>query len=129
MQFSVWYDIMPFGQWWDYAVRHIPDLLMVYRETPQKIFDIPLNFGEHKSDVARLEAILVLGKVLVSVILQFQLVLMYFHVLLRKAVISIMFRKNRTPFISEPVPTFGKCALTTQTATEVHLFIVNGIYQ
>ena len=63
MQFAVWYDIMPFGQWWDYAVRHIPNLLMVYRETPQKIFGIEISFGEHKSDVARIEAILVLGKV------------------------------------------------------------------
>ena len=52
---------MPTGQWWDYAVKHIPNLLMVYRETPQKIFNIKIRIPEHRSDVMRLEAIVALG--------------------------------------------------------------------
>ena len=58
----VWYDVMPVGQWWDYAVKHIPNLVMVYRETPQKIFNTTIKIPEHKSDITRLEAVLVLGK-------------------------------------------------------------------
>ena len=58
----VWYDTLPTGIWWDYAVKHIPNLLLVYREAPQMIFGCRINFAEHKSDVARLEAVLVLGK-------------------------------------------------------------------
>ena len=58
---SVWYDVMPTGQWWDYAVKHIPNLVMVYRETPQKIFNTTIKIPEHKCDITRLEAILALG--------------------------------------------------------------------
>ena len=53
---------MPIGQWWDYAVKHIPNLIMVYRETPQKIFNTTIQIPEHKSDITRLEGVLVLGK-------------------------------------------------------------------
>ena len=60
--YVVWYDILPTGQWWDYAVKHIPNLLMVYRETPTKIFNKTIKIPEHKSDITRLEAVLVLGK-------------------------------------------------------------------
>ena len=52
---------MPTGKWWDYAVRHIPNLLMVYRETPLKIFNTTIHIPEHKSDITRLEAVLTLG--------------------------------------------------------------------
>ena len=52
---------MPTGQWWDYAVKHIPNLVMVYRETPETIFNKIIEFPEHKSDITRLEAILALG--------------------------------------------------------------------
>ena len=24
---SVWYDIMPVGEWWDYTVKHVPGLI------------------------------------------------------------------------------------------------------
>ena len=58
---SVWYDIMPTGQWWDYVVKHVPNLLMVYRETPQKIFNTTIKIPEHKSDITRLEAVVTLG--------------------------------------------------------------------
>ena len=57
----VWYDIMPSGQWWDYAVKHIPNLLLVYRETPTKIFNQGIEYPEHRSDVTRVEAIVMLG--------------------------------------------------------------------
>ena len=52
---------MPSGQWWDYAVKHIPNLLLVYRETPTKIFNQGIEFPEHRSDVTRVEAIVMLG--------------------------------------------------------------------
>ena len=52
---------MPTGQWWDYALKHIPNLVMVYRETPETIFYKIIEFPEHKSDITRLEAILALG--------------------------------------------------------------------
>ena len=53
---------MPTGIWWDYAVKHIPNLLLVYREAPERIFGYRITFEEHKSDIARLEAVLVLDK-------------------------------------------------------------------
>lgn len=59
--YLVWYDIMPSGQWWDYAVKHIPNLLLVYRETPTMIFNQGIEFPEHRSDVTRVEAIVMLG--------------------------------------------------------------------
>ena len=52
---------MPTGQWWDYVVKHIPNLVMVYRETPETIFNKIIEFPEHKSDITRLEAILAIG--------------------------------------------------------------------
>ena len=61
MDISVWYDIMPTGEWWNYTVKHIPNLLLVYRETPEKIFNTTIGFPVHKSDIVRLEAVLTLG--------------------------------------------------------------------
>ncbi len=52
---------MPRGKWWDYAVKHIPNLLMVYRETPKSIFNTTIEIPEHKSDITRLESVLMLG--------------------------------------------------------------------
>ena len=34
---------------------------MVYRETPQKIFNTTIKIPEHKSDITRLEAVVALG--------------------------------------------------------------------
>ena len=52
---------MPTGQWWDYVVENVPNLLMAYRETPQKIFNTTIQIPEHKSDITRLEAVVNLG--------------------------------------------------------------------
>ena len=63
--FPVWFDSMPTGEWWEYALKHIPNLVMVYRETPTKIFNQNITIPEHRSDVTRVEAILMIGKFLV----------------------------------------------------------------
>ena len=58
---TVWYDTLPRGEWWDFVVKNVPSLLLVYREGPVTIFNQKLRFAEHQSDVVRLEIIIHIG--------------------------------------------------------------------
>ena len=73
---------MPVGQWLDYAVKHIPNLVMVYRETPLKIFNKTIGFPQHKSDVVRLESILTFGTlffIVITMLTEYGLISLYFE--------------------------------------------------
>ena len=56
-----WYDIEPTGRWWHYIKGLMSNILMVHRKAPSKIFKNRIRVPEHKSDVARLEAVLAFG--------------------------------------------------------------------
>ena len=56
-----WYDIEPVGKWWHYIKGIMSNILMVHRKAPTKIFKNRIRIPEHKSDVARLEAIIAFG--------------------------------------------------------------------
>ena len=61
----LWYNEWPSGEHWNYLLRNISGLenkvVMVYRPVPNKIYTITVNVKEHKSDVIRMEALLIFG--------------------------------------------------------------------
>lgn len=51
-------ETLPYGQYWDYLLKIVPNIVHVYRKAPEFIHGIKLSYIEHKADIARLEAIL-----------------------------------------------------------------------
>ncbi|CAH1796200.1 unnamed protein product [Owenia fusiformis] len=54
-------DVLPHGDWWAYLKSKVPNMVHVKRTQPELIFNVKLDRIEHKSDVARIEAILEYG--------------------------------------------------------------------
>ena len=61
----LWYNEVPTGHWWNYLRKNITDwesnVIMVHRVPPNMIYDRPLNLKEHKSDIIRMEALILFG--------------------------------------------------------------------
>ena len=60
-----WHDAVPTGAWWRFIRQKINEstttLVMMQRDPPETIFDRPIGYDEHQSDVIRLEAMVKYG--------------------------------------------------------------------
>ncbi|XP_046346610.2 uncharacterized protein LOC124127204 [Haliotis rufescens] len=56
-----WHDMVPEGPYWTELKDKVPELTLVYRETPTEIRGRKVTVAEHLTDVVRLEAIMEYG--------------------------------------------------------------------
>ncbi|CAG2222978.1 unnamed protein product [Mytilus edulis] len=59
-------DILPFGTYWDYLLTLVSNILHVQRSPPEEVFGRNLTFIEHKSDIARIQALQRFGGIYVD---------------------------------------------------------------
>nr|KAG5699097.1 hypothetical protein BaRGS_017780 [Batillaria attramentaria] len=54
-------DILPTGTYWDTLLRLVPNILHVKRDGPNAVFGRKVKVVQHRSDIARLEAVKMFG--------------------------------------------------------------------
>ncbi|XP_074652874.1 uncharacterized protein LOC141907196 [Tubulanus polymorphus] len=56
-----WYEKLPRGSLWRQTLAKVPNIKMMYRPAPRKIFGHVVRVPEHKTDIVRLEAVMKYG--------------------------------------------------------------------
>ena len=56
-----WHDEEPTGTWWKFVRMHVPNVELLRRHPPSRVFGNKVSLPEHQADVARLQILLTYG--------------------------------------------------------------------